>query len=79
MRTHFSDDVWMKSVSDDCLDSLTHQLNYFMWDTSTDTMCQVGLPSDDDVTEWILTLETRQDCEEQSCRVLIKSCVDYIG
>ena len=79
MRTHFSNDTWIESIKNDDIIMTANQLNYFMWETSTDTISQVGMPTDEDVQEWKHALWGRSDFTWKECRDLIKSCNDYVG
>ena len=80
MRTHFSNQQWLKTIRTEDIETVWEQLSYFMWETSTDTMASVGVPTDDDVHEWITCLSYRFDINTspivQKC---ITDCYDYIN
>lgn len=76
--THFSDESWISTIKTDNIVEIHNQLSYFMWETSTQTMMSVGVPTDDDVQNWIDALLSRDDADSYDVRVCITDCLDYI-
>lgn len=79
MRTSFSDNNWLMIICTDDIESVHNQLSYFMWDTSIAAMSSVGVPTDEDVIEWINTLKQRTDSESNEVKYCIADCEDYIN
>lgn len=79
MKTHFSNPSWLNEIKTNDIDQLHDQLGYFMWETSTDTMSQVGVPSDEDVREWIVVLQSRPDVDDRRVQFCILDCEDYVN
>lgn len=78
MRTDFSSQQWLYDIRTLDANTISELLSYFMWETSTDTMCRVGLPTDDDVREWVIVLSNRVDSTIPSIQLTITDCLDYI-
>ena len=78
MRSEFSNQKWLTMIRKDPIDQVQQSLSYFMWETSTDTMMRIGVPTNDDVHEWILCLENRPDKDDKEVQWCITDCNDYI-
>ncbi len=76
--THFSDESWISNIKTGNIVEIYNQLSYFMWETSTQTMMSVGVPTDDDVRNWIDALLSRDDVDSSDVQLCITDCLDYI-
>lgn len=79
MRTHFSRQHWLDEIKVGEIEKTHDELGYLMWETSTDTMTQIGVPSDDDVREWIEVLKSRPDAKDERVQFCILDCEDYVN
>lgn len=59
--------------------SVSYALDYFMWDTSIDTMVRIGVPTREDVEEWILCLRHRPSGITEEVQECINDCMEYIN
>lgn len=57
---------------------LASWVEYILWECSTEFMVTSGMPTDADVEQWLNTLQTRPDANENIVQGLIKECQDYI-
>lgn len=76
--THFSDDSFVNTIKIANIDQIHSELSYFMWETSTDTMLSIGVPTNDDVQNWIDALKSREDVNTPEVQFCIIDCLDYI-
>lgn len=79
MKTHFSDQNWLNEIKSGDIERVHDDLGYLMWETSIDTLSQIGLPSDEDVQEWIDVLKSRNDATDRRVLFCILDCEDYIN
>lgn len=78
MRTHFSNQSWLSEIRCRDIDNVWTSMSYFMWETSVDAMMSVGVPTDQDVLEWIIVLQHREDAATDTVQSCIKDCQDFI-
>ena len=79
MKTHFSDQNWLNEIKSGDIERIHDDLGYVMWETSIDTMSQIGVPSDEDVQEWVDVLKSRPDADDRRVLFCILDCEDYIN
>lgn len=79
MKTHFSNPSWLTEIGTGDIENIHDNLGYVMWETSTDTMVQIGVPSDEDVREWIEVLKSRPDVDDKRVQFCILDCEDYVN
>ena len=79
MRTNFSSQNWLTKIRKSDINYIHSMLDHFMWDTSIQEMSQMGAPSDDDVHEWILCLQHREDKDTIDVQECIKNCQEFIN
>lgn len=79
MRTHYSSQSQLTFVRHGDIQAVHHELSYFMWESSTGMISRLGLPTYDDVREWITVLSHRHDSSTLDVQWCITDCKDYIN
>lgn len=78
-KTHFSSESWLLEIKSGDINRVHDDLGYLMWETSIDTISSIGLPTDEDVQEWINTLKSRSDIDDRRVQFCILDCEDYVN
>lgn len=75
MNTDYSKPDWLNDVA---ARQVAVHINYILWDCSTEFMATHGLPTDEQVVEWIEILEARPDCAAEFIQLALNDCREYI-
>jgi hypothetical protein len=53
-------------------------VEYFLWESSTECMVSVGMPTDADVKCWIGWLMLREDGASPEVQSIVQTCREYL-
>jgi hypothetical protein len=76
--TRWSDEYSLAAISLDGAETVERFVEYFLWDSTTECMVSVGLPTPVDVQMWITWLKARPDADAPEIVRAIQSCQNYI-
>jgi hypothetical protein len=76
--TMWSDEYALAAISLDGAETVERFVDYFLWDSTTECMVSVGLPTPADVQMWITWLKARPDANAPEIVRAIQSCEEYI-
>jgi hypothetical protein len=76
-RTSWSDPSRIDRFKRDTPSHILSFVDYFLWESSTECMVSVGMPTIADVDMWILWLSERADANDPLIQDAIQSCKGY--
>lgn len=77
-RTHFSRTEFFEVVTTGTFFEVESMMNYFFWDSSTQSLTTSGSPTIADVEYWMQLVKDRKDLPESQVEELIGQCEQYI-
>lgn len=77
-RTHFSEREYVERLETEGFFEIESMLSYFFWESSTEVLINVGVPTFTDVEYWIEILNNRSNLTECERNELIGYCKSYI-
>ena len=66
-------------INKEAADTIAAYLGWLFWETSTEQMAVMGLPTIEDVDSFIVAIEDRADFNQSVRNQLIDLCRDYQG
>lgn len=76
-RTPFSFDM-NKKYDSNSYEQLINWMDYVFWDSSTEFMLRMGMPTKEDVNVWIEYVKDRKDFTDKQITSLVGQCQAYL-
>lgn len=77
-HTRWSDEYALATLSLDGAETVEQFVNYFLWDSTTECMVSVGLPTPADVRMWVQWLRARPDADSPGIVGALQACEEYL-